>query len=76
VTTRLLLLRGKRERDAQEMVVRALRSIRDKGATTALIVIARPDGSRDVYTSTDDADRAVGMLTNAVAAITRLAQED
>jgi hypothetical protein len=75
MTTRLLCLTGKRERDAQEMVVRALRSIRDQGAATALILIERPNGSRDVYTSTQDADKAVGMLHRAAAAFVRAASE-
>lgn len=68
---RLYPIEGGRNRDARWTVTKALRSVRDEGAKTVVVVIARPDGSRDIYTSTSDSDIAIGLLHRATMALER-----
>lgn len=68
---RLCPIEGGRNRDACWTVTKALRSVRDEGAKTVVVVISRPDGSRDIYTSTRDSDVAIGLLHRASIALDR-----
>lgn len=68
---RPVAIEGGKQRDALRVATRAQRHVRDHGADLVVVVIIRADGERYVFTSTDDNERAIGVLHRAAAALDR-----